>query len=214
MSSCCGQGETTLGGGCRKGSPEFKGRTLSDLVRHYKEHILPTHPGKKDIKLLPDDLRGDLFGSCFAAVLAMRWVGAQTMDPHQRNVRKEERETFGTRLGAKKYEIERCKDFHSVYNIVSAFKIDYIGYLTVYDTALRICLYRGMAPEHVYLHNGAFCGARYLLNKGFLKIKKIRDNTPYDLNVFPQELQKLAAWEIENFLCCCKQEIKSIAANA
>lgn len=69
--------------------------------------------------------------------------------------------------------------------------------LLTYDVAERFGRYRGLYPEHVYLHAGAAQGARALGISG--------NRVPR--NQFGSVLGTLEAAEIENFLCICKSDL-------
>ena len=75
-----------------------------------------------------------------------------------------------------------------------------LGPLYVYDTCLRIGAYLKLEPDHIYLHAGALIGARALL--GVVKSNKLM---PQDL---PLVLHSLKPYEIEDFLCIFKKELR------
>ena len=79
-----------------------------------------------------------------------------------------------------------------------------IGDLTIYDTSLRIGAKLGLYPKAVYLHRGVISGAKALgLNyrQKSIPIKDIPE--PISNNLEP--------YEIEDFLCICKGELRDIS---
>ena len=88
-----------------------------------------------------------------------------------------------------------CKSFHELHTVIGELlsPISGLGELYIYDTAVRIGAYLGLAPEFVYLHAGTRKGARALgLGRGraYLEIREL-----------PGPLQALSADEAESFLC-------------
>lgn len=81
-------------------------------------------------------------------------------------------------------------------------KIDGIGPLMIYDTALRLGAKLGLKPEKVYLHAGTRSGAKAL----GLDCK----NKIIEIEKFPEPIQQLEPYEIEDFLCIYKDDLKSI----
>lgn len=69
-----------------------------------------------------------------------------------------------------------------------------LGDLWSYDTALRIGFYLRKYPKDVYIQRGVITG-----------VIKLFGNNPRERKIqkflFPQELQELESYEIENFLC-------------
>ena len=80
-----------------------------------------------------------------------------------------------------------------------------IGPLMVYDTAVRIGAFRGLAPQRVYLHSGARVGARAL---GL-------DARPESLAVrqLPGALRHVTAAEAEDILCIYKRQLAALGRN-
>lgn len=69
-----------------------------------------------------------------------------------------------------------------------------LGSLWSYDTALRIGFQKKIYPKNVYLQAG--------VKKGYKKIFNQNSNNRFvNKEIFPQELQILEPYEIENFLC-------------
>ncbi len=103
--------------------------------------------------------------------------------------------------------------------------IDGFGLVGTYDTALRIgyhisanweavAVRRVLPREYVYLHQGSREGFIHLVRKGLLK----RAYLPHDYafikaptRCFPKEISdQLEPYEIENFLCCMKDELAKL----
>ncbi|PBC72515.1 hypothetical protein [Fibrobacter intestinalis] len=82
-----------------------------------------------------------------------------------------------------------------------------VGSLMLYDTALRFAKYYRLKPKQVYLHAGAYEGAKLLKSKGLLNAPLART---LPVNAFPKPLQKLGAKEIEIFLCTRKNQIAGV----
>lgn len=125
---------------------------------------------------------------------------------HQYCLRKEDIFVFVGQLATKKADIERSSTFEEVLSIVESIGnvTDGVGQLTMYDTALRLCQPRGMNPKDVHLHRGAWDGASYL------KVPDLHNNAPNERELFPKELQVLESWQIEDFLCVCKDQIRKL----
>jgi hypothetical protein len=90
----------------------------------------------------------------------------------------------------------RFSDFHSIYQWVKSVtdRVSGLGTTTAYDVARRLGIWVGFQPTMVYLHAGAFEGAKKLGIEG----------ETISLNDFPREIQKLGATHAENFLCIYK----------
>jgi hypothetical protein len=133
----------------------------------------------------------------------MRWFSEKHKDSHQRRLTKKVIESFKVRLDAHKAKLEAATTFEDVEAIIAGCRVKGIGPLTVYDTALRLCLYRGMVPAKVYLHAGTRIGA-VVIDERFRKASQVERED------FPAELQGLEPWEIEDFLCICKDQLKRL----
>ena len=96
-------------------------------------------------------------------------------------------------------DIEAARSFESVMFIVEdvARAVSGVGPLTTYDIALRIGWFKGpeFKPEKVYLHAGAKAGAMALTTK----VDRV-----VPITLFPPGLERLNAYEIEDFLCVYK----------
>ncbi|MFD5021070.1 hypothetical protein ACFWMP_19365 [Paenibacillus sp. NPDC058367] len=108
---------------------------------------------------------------------------------------------------------EKFEDVFDVFsNIRKAKLAPGFGPLSVYDVSLRVAVSRGVFPEVVYLHAGALKGAKQLLADDFKgkknKYKDNRDHIYIHHHCFPLEVQKLEAFQIEDFLCNYKDFFK------
>lgn len=111
--------------------------------------------------------------------------------PHQYCIPKETLETFHEKLNKQKECIETSKDFEELHENIKSQKVEKVGPLTIYDVSLRIAARLDILPEKfVYLHSGARI-------PGF-KGEKV------EKKCFVKPLQKLKAYEIEDFLCIYK----------
>jgi len=92
-------------------------------------------------------------------------------------------------------EIDRARDFHTLYRIIESCRIPYIGKLTFYDVTHRIARYKGLFPNRIYLHAGTRIGAELLHGK--IKgdtILKSQLRTPFHREDINEE-------DIEDILC-------------
>lgn len=98
------------------------------------------------------------------------------------------------------------KDFDELHTEVERAirRIDGIGPLMVYDTAVRLGAYLNILPERVYLHAGTRGGAKALGLRHTAKTLEIRD--------CPGGMRRLAAREIEDCLCIYKSELSEHGA--
>ncbi|HKU17643.1 MAG TPA: hypothetical protein VJP80_00020 [Candidatus Saccharimonadales bacterium] len=100
-------------------------------------------------------------------------------------------------------ELEAASSFEELHDVVHATICDIsgIGKLTVYDTALRIGAFRGLAPRNVFLHAGTRVGARKL------GLDTSQEFLPF--SIFPTELRVLKPREIEDVLCIYKHRFNA-----
>ncbi|HCQ12746.1 hypothetical protein, partial [Flavobacterium sp.] len=129
---------------------------------------------------------------------------AKSIDPtndnkmfsHQRRVGKiKAADGYGILL-LKKTELEECKKFEEIIAITDKVmkEVERLGPLWSYDTALRIGFHFRVYPTGVYIQAG--------VKKGYKKIFNENSKNRFeDKDKFPQELQVLEPYEIENFLC-------------
>lgn len=120
---------------------------------------------------------------------------------HQRRLKLIDLDTFATQLAADSDHWPKYSAFSDLFLSVqlTANGVSGIGDLAVYDTVLRIGWRFDVKPSEVYLQAGARIGAKRLGAKRLLQIPRGHRSVPVSL--FPQELQALAPYQIENFLC-------------
>ena len=102
-------------------------------------------------------------------------------------------------LLSKQSEIEACQSFECLKEIVEECRVSGFGRVALYDTAQRIGVNLGLAPDRVYLHAGARDGARNLgmdVSRGYLMPEEL-----------PLPLQELEPDDVETFLCRYKHEL-------
>ena len=123
---------------------------------------------------------------------------------HQWRVRRKTKETV-EKLLKDKWEDIMSRDTLSFEDLMNIFMpIKGVGQLYAYDAALRLGECFGVKPEKVYLHRGALDGAKALLGRD-----KIRGRTYVNMEELPLELQCLAPYHVENFLCIYKEKLVS-----
>ena len=125
-------------------------------------------------------------------------------DEHQRRIKKVSKITFSTDLQKNAKNIANSKDFIDLYRIISKIAPKGIAELTIYDTTMRIGSFlekgkgRGVfKPKDVYLHNGAWKGAKSLYKIG--RLKNLQKRMP--LSAFSKLFPGCQAWEVEEILC-------------
>jgi len=106
-------------------------------------------------------------------------------------------------LVSKVMEISKCKVFEDLFSLIEKLvsKLDGIGELYVYDTALRISAKLNILPQKIYLHAGTRTGAQAL---GFEK-----SSNSIEVSQLPKWLQVLEPHEIEDVLCIFKERLKT-----
>ena len=124
---------------------------------------------------------------------------------HQRRIIQPALDESARRLLGVQDKIKMCRDFEDLRGFVDRIIGDVwgIGTLTIYDISLRIGAKIGVYPKTVYLHRGVVDGAKALgLNyrQKSIPIKDIPE--PISSNLEP--------YEIEDFLCICKGELRDI----
>lgn len=184
-------------GGCARRNRNAVLRSYADVVRDYQ---------KRYQRRAADSLRFYANQKTLADAVRLA-VLAQTADgkrqSHQRRISGLRLRRAFTRL--KRCNLRRCRSFHALHQMIDdAIRcIPGIGPLAVYDTANRIGIYRGLAPEKVYLHCGTRTGARAMgLGRG-------RD--VLEISELPTAFHRLTADDIENCLCIYKDDLKRIS---
>jgi hypothetical protein len=116
--------------------------------------------------------------------------------PHARRIPTAVLNVFAGNLLGRAREIAVCRSFDDLLWSVGDSRVRGIGDLTVYDTALHIGAKLGVLPTNVHLHAGTRTGARRLgldVSRGCLTMPEL-----------PEPLKRLQAYEVEDFLCICK----------
>ena len=141
----------------------------------------------------------------------------EKVDSHQRRVGRTKLKLYSNKLIGEKYsEIEGCRSFDELYAIIKSCHMAGIGELTTYDIAVRIANYlngnlgnSNIMPDKVYLHTGAWVGAKKLLGTN-RRLKRIMPRSS-----FPPPLRdsKLDCDEIESFLCVMKDVLEPYAGH-
>lgn len=111
---------------------------------------------------------------------------------HQRRIGPQVLADFAKGVSQQISKLHNVQSFEDIYDIINGCRINGIGKLAIYDTAVRIGNFRGIVPTKVYLQQGAKWGATALGVKGDIVPKDIFDSLGFE---------KLTAHEIECFLC-------------
>jgi hypothetical protein len=165
-------------------------RKLERLIEQYLCRFAPRRQAEWErFAAMPD-----LAAAMRDAALARRADGK--CEDHQRRVGLSRLEPFEESLQQVCDVIGRCRTFDDLHTIVSERRTEGIGSLTVYDTAVRIGAYLGVAPEKVYLHAGTRKGAKAL------EMNVTSDYLEPDELLPP--LRRLSPDDVENFLCIFK----------
>lgn len=107
---------------------------------------------------------------------------------------------FASELSKFEVEIKKAKTFDQIHDIVSKVKIKGISDLAIYDTAMRIGMYREIPPDKIFLHAGTRRGAEKILG---------RIDRPFILaKELPVEFHNIPCWQIEDILCIYKHILK------
>lgn len=111
--------------------------------------------------------------------------------PHQNKVWKTAIPEAQRRLLDAADQLQGCKSFHELWLLLYTLlkpttgptkPVKGLGHLYIYDTALRLGSYLGLAPEKIYLHAGTLEGAKKF---GFISGSK----SWLELDELPEELQ-------------------------
>jgi hypothetical protein len=102
-------------------------------------------------------------------------------------------------------DLDAIRDFEDLFERVerAIASIPGIGDLAAYDVAARLGASLGKLPaKRVYLQSGAL--------KGAMSLGLDVSQRSLAVEAFPPELQRLAAWEIEDLLCIYKDKLKLV----
>lgn len=135
---------------------------------------------------------------------------AETLEPHQYRIRKTAKAEYFDNVQKVKTAISNCRDFKSLYDLLTTCKPKYVGDLAVYDAALRIGAFLrkkkpncNFEPQEVYLHRGTEVGAKKLEALGVLAPSKAKIRPVSDFSWLDPQFandSKFAAL-VEIFLC-------------
>lgn len=175
------------------------GSGLALLVREYRDN----HKLRLDRLLAFYRNQNSLEDAINTAGLAMDYDCRK--HSHQWRIPKGVLEDTKNILLRNRNRIARCRTFDGLIALVKGKTggVSNFGELCVYDAALRIGSYIGVYPREVYLHAGTKKGCRALdLNwQGrTLATKQL-----------PRTIQALRPWEIEDFLCIYKEQIRAMS---
>ncbi len=166
----------------------------STLIKHYKKNKRPS--SQKELNWFKS--QPSLERAVEIAVSATNDRGKRYS--HQCKIPKAALVQAKPVLMAMVNDFRQCESFDQVFDLVRELrKIQGIGELYVYDTALRIGAYLGLLPEKVYLHAGTRVGAKEL---GFDSKRKT-----IEMNELPPEFQELQPLEVEDVFCIYKTSL-------
>lgn len=123
---------------------------------------------------------------------------------HQRRLTRESLEKGKLAIMSMFGAFQKARSFEEILLLVRnvTSKINGLGELYAYDTALRISAKTGHEPTHVYLHAGTRVGAKRL------GIPANREYVP--MTDLPKALLLLKAHEVESFLCIYKNHFGGV----
>jgi len=166
---------------------------LKDLVNGLKDY-------DRDSRLKLNDKRNFYRNLKIADAIknaAMGMVSKEKMDSHQYRIGRVKCKIAADELIKHLDDLQVCKQFNDIFNITEQVKneITGLGNLWSYDTALRIGFNLKIYPNQVYVQSGVIKGVKKIFNG------KTPAGRSLPLNAFPDQLQVLEPYEIENFMC-------------
>jgi hypothetical protein len=122
---------------------------------------------------------------------------------HQQRIEISSLEAAAASLLQVRGRIEQCETFEALYDLICEVTghVERFGRLARYDTALRIGARLGKMPKLVFLQTGAL--------KGFRALKLRTSEKAVAPGVLPESVQALKPYQIEDFLCIYKEELKT-----
>lgn len=128
---------------------------------------------------------------------------------NQRGVSREIVKIVKNNLITRFNHLMNASTFEQIMQIVTECKVKGFGELSIYDTSLRIAMFKGIEPDKVYLHAGTRKGFEVLEKKGYVSegASKKKSLTKEEL---PKEFQKLKTYETENHSCLYKKEYEML----
>lgn len=171
---------------------------LNDIVQDYIARIRPGAASE----LSYYGGRSSLAETIRMGAMAIRFDGKR--HDHQRRIPAQSLTQFAWRLTQYEADIRTCRTFAELHTLVKnlSIDIDRIGALAVYDTTTRIGAKLRLFPREVYLHAGTKEGA------SALGVDTHAESV--SPSVFPHPFKKLRAYEIEDFLCIYKSELRRL----
>lgn len=130
--------------------------------------------------------------------VAMATDGCDRCFDHQFRILRVARPKAKARLTTSVADLKACRSFDALHSLLSRLlsPVRGLGELYIYDAAVRLGAYLGLAPDLIYLHAGTRAGALALgLGRGRPYLQK---------RELPRPMQILTADEIESFLCIYK----------
>lgn len=148
------------------------------------------------------------FSACKGRTAIERAAGAVLangkLHPHQWRVGRATLSLWVKALLKHEHQIEHAANFHELHQAISNAKIAGVGELTIYDTAHRLGLARGLLPQQVYVHAGVRRGARAL---------GLGAATRIEMHKLPAPLNRLSPAAAEDVLCIYKDDLARIRMN-
>lgn len=113
-------------------------------------------------------------------------------ESHQCRVGMRRLRQFHHQLVERLGELRACSSFGQLHDLIAKCRVEGVGTLAVYDTAVRIGWHLGHEPDAVYLHAGTRVGARAI---------GITAKHTVNRRDLPSPLHALSPSELEDFLC-------------
>ena len=181
---------------CRDNSSNQTLSTFEQIVQRY----ITKHRDRVQRELKYYTLQRNLEDAIELAALSKLPSGKR--HPHQYRISTQVLNAAKDELLAIAPELQSCHTFANLIEKVNTIirPIKGIGELAVYDIALRIGAYLGLAPERVYIHSGTRSGAKAI---GIYDGQK-----SIALDKLPTPFHQLTPREAEDCLCIYKDALK------
>lgn len=178
------------------GCDHSKFKSINALMRHYERVHRPSLEGQLSCFTNQGSLERAIELAC------SKKLSCGTIFPHLYRISNATLQQWENELQESVKGGNVCESFHRLWKKLTfiAQGINGIGVLTVYDTALKIGAFLDSCPDEVYLHAGTRQGA---------KAKGLPTNRESILvSEFTEPIKSLKPFEIEDFLCIFKEELK------
>lgn len=129
------------------------------------------------------------------------------MYPHQTRIPLAVMDEYIGSILSRMNKIRTAPDFESLYSALSRARVKGIGPVTEYDVAYRLSMYLDVPPDKVYIHAGVKEGAQEL---GL----DVSGKRALDHKELPEALQRLPAYEVEDFLCTYREILGDVSETA